>query len=248
MKLHTRQPAGRARRGFTLVELLVVIGIIALLISILLPALNKARQRATTLACASNMRQIGLMFSMYVNDNQGWLPPLNWKHDLDNSIPNHNSYGMVHCLGPYMGHPEWAGTSTTPPYIFLFDENAKAAFRRSVFVCPDYVPTGYSIQPYLSGVAESGYLISTSPTARDHTLPRRFARARRPASSLIHVADSYQDYILKSRTELTQGKRHFDIYRHNNRSAANILFLDGHVGTFSANYILTNVTLRLTLD
>jgi prepilin-type processing-associated H-X9-DG protein len=57
------------------VELLVVIGIIALLISMLLPALNKARRAANTVACASNLRQFGQIFAMYANQNQGWLPP-----------------------------------------------------------------------------------------------------------------------------------------------------------------------------
>ena len=61
-------------RGFTLVELLVVIGIIALLISILLPTLRKARQSAVTAACLSNLRQIGMAFHLYANENKGWLP------------------------------------------------------------------------------------------------------------------------------------------------------------------------------
>jgi prepilin-type N-terminal cleavage/methylation domain-containing protein/prepilin-type processing-associated H-X9-DG protein len=64
----------RDRQAFTLVELLVVIGIIALLISILMPALSKARGAAQTIQCASNLRTIGQAIQMYVSENKGTLP------------------------------------------------------------------------------------------------------------------------------------------------------------------------------
>ncbi len=63
------------KRAFTLVELLVVIGIIAVLISILLPALSRARQAALATQCLSNERQVGLMCMMYANENSQYLPP-----------------------------------------------------------------------------------------------------------------------------------------------------------------------------
>ncbi|MCC6424446.1 MAG: prepilin-type N-terminal cleavage/methylation domain-containing protein [Phycisphaerales bacterium] len=62
------------RRGFTLVELLVVIGIIALLISILLPSLYKARESAKRTQCSNNMRQILLGYIFCANDNKGAIP------------------------------------------------------------------------------------------------------------------------------------------------------------------------------
>lgn len=57
------------RKGFTLIELLVVISIVAILISILLPALSKARQSAQTIQCGNNLHQISIMVAMYTNDN-----------------------------------------------------------------------------------------------------------------------------------------------------------------------------------
>jgi len=121
------------RRGFTLTELLVVLGIIAALVAILLPALNKVRRQAYTLKCASNMRQIALSVLMYTTDNKGVLMPAEVSAT---GIPNDYQYGwfwaadLVH-LG-YIDAPPLvinATTSTVTPPNDL-----------GVFQCPEGIP------------------------------------------------------------------------------------------------------------
>ena len=97
--------------AFTLVELLVVIGIISVLISMLLPALNKARESAKRVTCASNLQQLGMLWHMYANDHHGYFP-------------NHGiAFGNWELLTPYLHD------------IFVNDYKVTTG---RIFYCPDY--------------------------------------------------------------------------------------------------------------
>ena len=89
----------RPKKGFTLVELLVVIGIIAVLIAILLPALSRARKSAQTIQCASNLKQLWTLTNMYTNMYRGYTMPARcWSGSAQS-----NYWCGVDVLGPLMG-------------------------------------------------------------------------------------------------------------------------------------------------
>ena len=97
----TRSTSGGFPVGFTLVELLGVISIIALLVSILLPALNKARAQAKAVVCAAQMRQYTLAVVYYVDDNDNFFPM--YAHELNYTSGNTNyEYIWFNAIAPYM--------------------------------------------------------------------------------------------------------------------------------------------------
>jgi prepilin-type N-terminal cleavage/methylation domain-containing protein/prepilin-type processing-associated H-X9-DG protein len=122
-----------ARKGFTLVELLVVIGIIALLISILLPALNKARDAATTVVCSSRLRQLMQGVLLYANDNKGVMPhQYQYYEGNDSSRPYHEAYWSVE-VAPYIGIPLLPPGTPARPGWYQIIEHPKD----NVLECPN---------------------------------------------------------------------------------------------------------------
>ena len=208
-------------RRFTLIELLVVIAIIAILAGMLLPALNKAREKAKTSTCVSNLKQIGTGSQLYWDDNDDWCA-------TDGSSSN-QLHAFLRLTRPYLGNAD--------PNAPLVKDNDWTAceLAEKIYICPattgganfagtvknaNYINWNYSYNKY--GLVELLKKVSKSKNA-SLTLLSSDQRHGGGSSFEYNAFYNATDGSTTGAWENTSDKRH--------DQKNQVLFLDGHVET-----------------
>jgi len=156
----------RNRAAFTLVELLVVIGIIAVLLAMLLPALNKVRRQALSIQCQSNLRQLLIAAQLYANDNNGVMPG----YDSLNGLNGANCWWLT--LAKYLGNPDFNYQDPNHNQVAAYqcpacDENLLAGAQEYAIS-----PVTYAISLYASD--SNPYATNPHPRRERRALAVRF--------------------------------------------------------------------------
>lgn len=230
-----RRPARRVRSGFTLIELLVVVAIIAILASMLLPALGRAKAKGKAIQCVNNLKQVGLAMILYSDEYNGF-------------IPRGNGYPWFLVYMPYM--PEGGSAR---------DYRTVRIYRCSAY--PDRDPKRKQIITYVINAWKfSG---PNDKTGTEQVGPSRLSAFEIP-SDTIHLTDNengawrpvvtgYQDAITdlndvwspshlpysEGAVRRLNGERRVAANRHN--QGANSAFLDGHARFLKSRAIVTDL-------
>ncbi|HEV7301283.1 MAG TPA: DUF1559 domain-containing protein [Tepidisphaeraceae bacterium] len=228
--------------AFTLIELLVVIGIIALLISILLPSLNRAREAANKVQCASNMRQLGLTLHMYANGQRGWLPPACMSAARFNAGTNSGGTGA----DDEITYNSWLHVMFNANVISraAAEANWTESCRLKVMQCPSETREGNgTMWSYRPSVFAFGFPKGSGTTPASPVQQMSKLAQLRPAAQFILMTEGYQGS--PSRTQATKRPHGLGAtdspygWDVKHRRQSNFLMADGHVEPF--RWVATNL-------
>lgn len=197
--------------GFTLIELLVVVAIITVLISLLLPSLTQARSSAKQVACMSNVRQLGIISTMWASDNNNWVPPGLWRTKLA------EGYGFVETklrCPAVLGDPTGTGGGDGSNLGYGMNANL---FNPISFMTPQW---GGSGSPWYSKNSRIKY-----------------QQASQPADVILFMdSTTYYGGYWQNHT-FAYSLYAYERHAMRNMQGANIVFLDGHAEFKDRNWI-----------
>src|SRR5688500_14298714 len=200
------------RVGFTLVELLVVIGVVAVLIGLLLPAMGRAREQAKAVKCASQLRQVGQAIQSYANVNLGWIPAWSGWHVVggDGTGLDQPGEGWTEQLARYISGP------STPVYNCpSFPEE----YRINYFIAARYSHKAGRQSMKLSEIRKAGEFVLSGDCTQQSLYPSSFGTA----GNLPDDCD--KDDATQQGVVFANEPGGLNVHRAGN----NVMFSDGHV-------------------
>jgi len=235
-RVHRQTPAGRS--AFTLIELLVVIAIIAILASLLLPALTLGKSSAQTTACLNNLKQLQVCWHLYADDNDDVLPPNNYIYSAD---PTNAPASLLESGSWCPGNTRTDVTTANIEHGLLFPYNQSTA----IYHCPADRSSVEDINGVPTGLPRTrSYNMSTSIHCDDAPSYYKYSDILDPpASQLFVFIDVHEDDILDSTfgiepasasgiiipPDTSLGDVWIDLPADRHHRGANLSFADGHV-------------------